>query len=430
VQDFLLTLFNELGVQLSEDALLTTMAILGLLGGHLVTKWVLKQRTESLLSGSRAAFEEQRKADQASFDDQLDQLGHTFSTLSQQALINNSESFLNLAKQSFAQLQTSAGHDLNARELSFANLVKPIQQSIKDTENQLRKLDTDRKLTETKLGEQVNNLLSAQHHLQTETRNLVTALRRPEVRGQWGELSLRRLVELAGMSEYCDFDEQISINTSDGVLRPDMLIRLPSERLLVVDVKTPLDAYLSAIEAVDPGEQKVLLDQHHKNVKQRVKELSLKQYWQQFDRSPDFVILFIPGDQFLSAALDVDKNLLEFALHHRILLATPTSLVGLLRTIAYGWNQETLSKNTEEIRKAGETLYQRLQGLTKHFNKLGRHLDQSVEQFNKLGGSYQSNTLPAARKLYDLGMSSDPLKEVVSSKAPPSRTLNQKNQET
>lgn len=425
MQEFLLQFFGDIGILLSEDALLITIALLGLLCGHWLTKLLLKRRVEYRIERTRKEFEEQRKADQASFDDQLDQLGHTFSTLSQQALSNNSDSFLRLAKQSFAQLQTSAGHDLNARELSFANLVKPIQQSIKDTENQLRKLDTDRKLTEIKLEEQVNNMLNVQHHLQAETRNLVTALRRPEVRGQWGELSLKRLVELAGMSEYCDFDEQVTVKTTDGVLRPDLLIRLPSERQLVVDVKTPLDAYLSALECADPEQQTVFFSHHYKNVKQRIKELGLKKYWQQFDRSPDFVILFIPGDQFLSAALDVDKNLLEFALQNRILLATPTSMVGLLRTIAYGWNQDTLSKNTEHIRKTGETLYQRLQGLTEHFNKLGRHLDQSVDQFNALSGSYQNNALPAARKLYDLGMSSDPLKEVKSGKAVPTRRLNQ-----
>jgi DNA recombination protein RmuC len=234
---------------------------------------------------------------------------------------------------------------------------------------------------------------------------------------------LRRLVELAGMSEYCDFDEQISVTTPEGLLRPDMLIRLPSERQLVVDVKTPLDAYLSATESCDPDQQKAFLVQHHKNVKQRIKELGLKQYWQQFERSPDFVILFIPGDQFLSAALDVDKSLLEFALQHRILLATPTSLVGLLRTIAYGWNQDLLSKNSEQIRALGGSLYQRLQTLTDHLNKLGRHLDQSVEQFNKLTGSYQSSTLPAARKLSELGISDEPVKEVTNSKAAPVRSV-------
>ncbi|MFT7527153.1 MAG: DNA recombination protein RmuC [Arenicella sp.] len=423
MQELLHTFFASIGIRLSSDALLVIVSVLSLVLGYFLSKFIHRRQLRAQQNVAAHALETQRKDDLSFFDDQLDQLSHTFSSLSQQALSNNSDSFLTLAKQSFLQLHSSSTSELKASEKSFADLIKPIQQSISDTDRQLKKLDTDRKITEVKLGEQISNMLDSQHTLQSETRNLVTALRRPEVRGQWGELSLRRLVELAGMSEYCDFDEQISVTTPEGLLRPDMLIRLPSERQLVVDVKTPLDAYLSATESCDPDQQKAFLVQHHKNVKQRIKELGLKQYWQQFERSPDFVILFIPGDQFLSAALDVDKSLLEFALQHRILLATPTSLVGLLRTIAYGWNQDLLSKNSEQIRALGGSLYQRLQTLTDHLNKLGRHLDQSVEQFNKLTGSYQSSTLPAARKLSELGISDEPVKEVTNSKAAPVRSV-------
>jgi DNA recombination protein RmuC len=423
VQELLHTFFASIGIRLSSDALLVIVSVLSLVLGYFLAKFIHRRQLRAQQNVAAHALETQRKDDLSFFDDQLDQLSHTFSSLSQQALSNNSDSFLTLAKQSFLQLHSSSTSELKASEKSFADLIKPIQQSISDTDRQLKKLDTDRKITEVKLGEQISNMLDSQHTLQSETRNLVTALRRPEVRGQWGELSLRRLVELAGMSEYCDFDEQISVTTPEGLLRPDMLIRLPSERQLVVDVKTPLDAYLSATESCDPDQQKAFLVQHHKNVKQRIKELGLKQYWQQFERSPDFVILFIPGDQFLSAALDVDKSLLEFALQHRILLATPTSLVGLLRTIAYGWNQDLLSKNSEQIRALGGSLYQRLQTLTDHLNKLGKHLDQSVEQFNKLTGSYQSSTLPAARKLSELGISDEPVKEVTNSKAAPVRSV-------
>lgn len=423
MQELLLTFFANIGIGLSSDALLGIVALLCLALGYLFAKFIYRRQLAIQQDIAAQALEKQRKDDVSFFDDQLDQLSHTFSSISQQALSNNSDSFLTLAKQSFSQLHSSSSSELKASEKSFADLIKPIQKSISDTDSQLKKLDTDRKITEVKLAEQISNMLDSQHTLQSETRNLVTALRRPEVRGQWGELSLRRLVELAGMSAYCDFDEQISVTTAEGLLRPDMLIRLPSERQLVVDVKTPLDAYLSATESSDPDQQQTFLIQHHKNVKQRVKELGLKQYWQQFDRSPDFVILFIPGDQFLSAALDIDKSLLEFALQHRILLATPTSLVGLLRTIAYGWNQDLLSKNSEQIRALGSSLYQRLQTLTDHLNKLGRHLDQSVEQFNKLTGSYQSSTLPAARRLSELGIGDESLTEVTDSKAAPVRSV-------
>jgi len=419
MQNFLSELFSQLGVQLSDDALLVLVGIISAFITYLITQRLFKTRLNKL----ELKFQQQRGKEQSLFDDQLDQLSHTFSSLSHKALRHNNESFISLAKQSFAQLQANASNDLRTREQSFANLIKPIQQSISETDKQLKELDSNRKISEVRLGEQISNLLQTQHGLQSETRNLVTALRRPEVRGQWGEMSLKRLVELAGMSEHCDFEEQLSVSTESGIVRPDMLIHLPNNRQLVVDVKTPLDAYLSAMESNQAEHQKQFLQQHYRNVKQRIKELSQKQYWQQFEFSPDFVILFIPGDQFLSSALDQDKNLLEYALTQKILLATPTSLVGLLRTIAHGWNQDTLSKNSEQIRSTGEVLYQRLQKLTEHLNKLGRHLDQSVEQFNRLAGSYRQKAIPAAQKLSELGISNEQPLDLQNAQSQPTRKI-------
>jgi len=403
MHNFILEWLSSLGVNLSNDALIVIIGLIAALVGFSLGKLLSKRKIEH----KERQFREQQSKDQALFDDQLDQLNHSFSTLSQEALRHNNESFLNLAKQSFSQLQSSAHHDLLAREQGFANLIKPIQQSIKETDQQLKRFELDRKATEAKLSEQIGGLLNSQHALQSETRNLVTALRRPEVRGQWGELTLKRLVELAGMAEHCDFDLQTTVNTENGQLRPDMLIHLPNQRQLVVDVKTPLDAYLSANEASDETSRSKHLLRHARNLKTRIQELAKKQYWEQFSNSPDFVILFIPGDQFLSSALDQDKSLLEFALERRILLATPTSLVGLLRAIAYGWNQETLSKNSEQIKQLGETLYNRLLVLTEHLNALGKNLDQSVSQYNKVIGSFESKALPAAKKLSSLGLDQD-----------------------
>lgn len=417
--DLLQKLLQSIGIELSVNALLAIACASTFFLGFLLARLLAKQSLAQL----DASYTEKIEKEQAAFDEQLDQLSHTFNSLSQQALRHNNESFLQLATQSFQRLQENASNELKSREQSFSNLLQPIKQSIEQTDKQLRQFDQDRRIGETRLGEQIGNLLTSQSELQSETRNLVTALRRPEVRGQWGELTLKRIVELAGMSEYCDFDEQITVKTDSGLLRPDMLIRLPSNRLLVVDVKTPLDAYISAAESSDPAQQKRFLQQHFKNVKQRIKELSLKQYWQQFERSPDFVILFIPGDQFLSAALDEDKNLLEFALKSRILLATPTSLVGLLRAVAYGWNQDSLSKNSEEIRQIGETLYTRLQTLTSHLNKLGRNIDLSVQQFNNLAGSYSNSALPAAKRLSDLGISGSQEVELEVNDNAPTRRL-------
>lgn len=420
--DFLKQNLSSMGINLTEDALLILTAIMMFALGVMITR-VFAQRAQRRIT---ADLQAQHEAGQSALDDQLDQLSHAFSALSQEALRLNNESFLTLAQQSFSQLQANASNELKMREQGFSNLLLPIKQSLAQTDEQLKQLNQDRKISETRLSEQIKNLLGSQGELHTETRNLVNALRRPEVRGQWGELTLKRLVELAGLSEYCDFDEQITVATEHGLLRPDMIVNLPSERQLVVDVKTPLDAYINATETSDADAQERYLVQHTQNVKARIKELAKKQYWQQFARSPDFVILFIPGDQFLSAALDHDKNLLEFALQKRILLATPVSLVGLLRAVAYGWNQDSLSKNSDEIRQLGETLYHRLQVLTEHLNKLGNHLDQSVNQFNNVIGSYASNTVPAVRKLSQLGIKGDAPKELDGSLSSVSRKINSK----
>lgn len=409
MQTTLREIFASIGVQLSPDALLIVVAIVS----FLVAVAIMRLRTKTKLKQAQQQYTAEREQERAAHDDQLDQLSHTFSSLSQQALRDNSESFLNLAKQKFEQLQTAASGDLRAREQSFSNLIKPIEQAIKETDAQLRKFDTNRQVGDAKLNEQINNLLNSQHSLQLETSNLSKALRRPEIRGQWGELTLRRLVELAGMSEHCDFVEQASIATENGAIRPDMLINMPSNRQLIVDVKTPLDAFMNAAESDSEEQRKKFLSLHAQNLKKRIQELASKQYWQQFELSPDFVILFIPGDQFLSSALQYDRSLLEYALEKRILLATPTSLVGLLRAIAYGWNHETLSQNSEQLRDIGQLLYRRLNILTQHLNKLGSNLDQSVAQFNRLAGSFQQNIVPATKNLVDIGIA-DTQKEIIS----------------
>jgi DNA recombination protein RmuC len=228
-------------------------------------------------------------------------------------------------------------------------------------------------------------------------------------------LTLRRLAELAGMVEHCDFSEQVHTSTEDGHRRPDMIVRMPAGREVVVDVKTPLDAYLSAVEATEPGARDEFLVQHARHIRTRVKELASKRYWEQFTGAPEFIVLFIPGDQFLSAALDQDHDLLEDALSRKVILATPTSFVALLRAIAYGWRQETLNSNAERIRQIGEDLYRRLHTLTDHMARLGRQLDSSVAQFNRLVGSFDTKVLPGARKFAELGV---PANEDIASPEP------------
>jgi len=253
---------------------------------------------------------------------------------------------------------------------------------------------------------QLEAMHSSQQALQAETRNLSTALRRPEVRGRWGEMTLRRIAELAGMVEHCDFNEQVSSQGIDGNQRPDMLVRLPGGGVLVVDVKTPLDAYLDATEASEPAQRKNALQRHARNLQQRVRELAAKSYWSAFENSPEMVILFVPGDQFLAAALDENPALLESAMGQKVVLATPSSFMALLTTVAHGWRQLALTSNAEEIRKLGEELYNRLATFSGHLGRLGRQLEGSVNAYNQAIGSLERMVLPGARKLTELGIRS------------------------
>lgn len=333
------------------------------------------------------------------------QLNNDFSALSNQALQQNNESFLKLAQEKLKQFQIQAKNELGEKEKSIQNLVKPIQEALNKTEKQIRQIEHERKEAYGALTQHLNSMAETQTALQSETRNLVKALSRPEVRGQWGELTLKRLAELAGMVEHCDFFEQEHVSAADGSLRPDMVVRMPGNREIVVDVKTPLDAYLKAMEASTDELRQQALAKHARNVKQRIRELSAKSYWNQFKNSPEFVVLFIPGDQFLSSALDCDSQLLEEAMQQKVILATPTSLVALLRAIAYGWRQESLAENAEHIRNIGDDLYHRLAIFAEHLNKLGKSLSGSVQHFNKAVGSFDSRIIPGAKKFTEMGIS-------------------------
>ncbi len=265
-------------------------------------------------------------------------------------------------------------------------------------------MEKERKEAYGSLSKHLETLAQTQQLLHGETSKLVTALRRPEVRGQWGELTLKRLAELAGMVEHCDFYQQQSVDTEEGRQRPDMVVRMPDGREIVVDVKTPLDAYLNAVEATDDAARTRYLEHHARKLRERVRELAGKAYWNQFERAPDFVVLFIPGDQFLAAALDIDRSLLEDALKQQVILATPTSFVALLRAVAYGWRQEQLAANADRIRELGEDLYQRLATFTEHLARVGTSLEASVGAYNKAVGSLDSKVLPGARKFVEMGV--------------------------
>lgn len=347
----------------------------------------------------KAALEKQQAHEQS-----RNQLSDTFAALSSEALKHNNAEFLRLAQENLKQFQIQAHNELGKKEQAVEHMVKPIRELIEKTHAQIRQIEHERKEAFGSISKQLEMLAQTQVLLQDETRNLVQALRRPEVRGQWGEITLRRLVELAGMVEYCDFYEQEHTRTEDGAVRPDMVLRMPGGREVVIDVKTPLDAYLSAIEAADDATRKLHLERHSRNVRDRVQELSGKAYWKQFKNSPDFVVLFIPGEHFLSAAIDLDPTLLEDALRRKVILATPISLMALLRAIAYGWKQEAIAENAEQIRDLGEDLYKRLTTFSTHLGKIGQSLGSSLDHYNKAVGSFERQVLPGARKFTEMGI--------------------------
>ena len=325
--------------------------------------------------------------------------------LSRDSLQSNSELFLQLARERLCP--SARGCRAGAQGTRNRDRVhgkRPIREALAKTEAQIQFIERDRIDSFATIKAQMEILASGQSSLSRETRNLVTALRRPDVRGQWGEMTLRRLVELSGMTAHVDFTEQLHVATASGAVRPDMVVHMPEQREIVVDVKTPLEAYLAAAEAQDDEQRDAQLRRHASIVAARIRELASKQYWAQFERSPDFVVLFLPGEQFLSAALQVTPGLLDESMRQNVMLATPTSLVALLKAVSYGWKQSLLAQSAAEIRLLGEEIYKRLAVFGEHLGKLGRSLSSSVDSFNKAVGSLEQQVLPAARKFPELGL--------------------------
>jgi len=387
---------------MSNAVTIIIVSVVILLAGAL--GWFISRlRAQKRLTELATTLELERKAAQ----EKLAGLEQTFIALSNRALQENNAAFLQLAQETLKQFHVQAKGDLEMKEKAVENLIKPVRDALEKTEQQIRLMEHERKEAYGSLSKHLETMVQTQQLLQGETRNLVQALRRPEVRGQWGEMTLKRLAELAGMVEHCDFYEQENTSTDEGRMRPDMIVRMPDGREIVVDVKTPLDAYLSAVEATDDETRRKHLEHHARKVRERVRELSSKAYWTQFKNAPDFVILFIPGDQFLGAALDMDRTLLEDALKQKVILTTPTSFVALLRAVAYGWRQESLAANAEHIRDVGEDLYNRLATFSEHLMKLGRSLNGAVTDYNKTVGSFESKLLPGARKFSEMGVGGD-----------------------
>lgn len=393
----------------NSTALIILLALLPVVA--FVVGWLVGRRRahalEVELATARAeassAAELAREREQA-LDLALERLRAGFDSVAGEALRHNSEMFLQLARQALGQQQELAAQKLGEREKAVEGMLAPVREALARTHEQIARIEKERAESFGALRSSLEGVALGQQALQRETRNLVTALRRPEVRGQWGEMTLRRLAELAGMVEHCDFVEQVHVQGEDGALRPDMIVNMPDGRQIVVDVKTPLDAYLSAVEAVDDDARALHVKRHAQAVVERVRQLSSKAYWSQFERSPDFVVLFIPGDQFLSAAIGEIPSLLEDAIRQHVIIATPSSFVALLKAVAYGWRQNALADNAARIQELAEDLYKRLAKFTEHVGKIGRSLGQSVDAYNSAVGSLERQVLPGARKFTELGL--------------------------
>lgn len=355
---------------------------------------------ETLLSKEKELSTQRLK----DFEKAREELANAFKALASDSLRESNTSFLELAQSTFAKFHEMAKGDLEKREVSIAGLVKPVQESLLKFDAKIQDLEKSRVGAYESLTQQIRSMGEAQGQLKNETQNLVRALANPRVRGRWGETQLRRVIELAGMLNYCDFQEQASVDTEEGRLRPDVIIKLPLGKTIIVDAKAPLSAYLESMEAVDEERKAERLRHHARLVKGHIQDLSRKSYWAQFDDNLEFVIMFLPGENFYQSAIESDPELIEFAFKNNVIPATPATLISLMKAIAYGWRQEALATNSKKISELGKELYKRLITMSGHVSQVGKNLNSAVDSYNKAVSSLETRVLTGARKFKDLAV--------------------------
>jgi DNA recombination protein RmuC len=383
--------------------------VIGILIGFGIAYFLVSSahgKTKQKLARVEAKYEAELKAADEKLkllEEARDNLKDSFKALSADALSKNNESFIKLAEENLKKYQQSAKDDLEKRQQAISKTVEPVSQTLKTFSERVNKIEERRIESEGGIKKELEKLSEMHLRLDQSTNSLVKALRAPQVRGQWGEMHLRRTVEMAGMINYCDFEEQSSVETDEGQRqRPDMLIRLPNERKVVVDSKVPIAAYLDALETDSPESQSERMQAHARHLRTHIKDLSTKAYWSQFDNAPEFVVLFIPNEAIFSAALEEDPSLIELGVDNKVILATPTTLIALLKAVAYGWQQEAITREAKEIAALGREIYDRLSVVIGHFVKLGKSIDQSVGNYNKAMNSVDSRLMVTARKFESL----------------------------